>query len=167
MKLGLSDGQRLQVSVKPFDPTLASSDHRTDLFVSPCLSFFPRLAPFTPFNLPLSMESHKVLSHQREEVSKRRQMGFNVSQVPSEEIDTDSISPQDRLQTAEHFRGHTQKRQGIVWTMGTCGGERRGINRHMRKSPLITRRFSTLFTLLFVLLLEVYLNVKQMSRKCT
>jgi hypothetical protein len=103
MKLGLSDGQRLQVSVKPFDPTLASSDPRTDLFVSPCLSFFPRLAPFPPSQSTADNRvTYKALSavwsasHQREEVSKRRQRGLSVSQVPSGEIDTDSYSPQDR-----------------------------------------------------------------------
>lgn len=102
MKLGLSDGQRPQVNVNPFDPTLPSSDHRSRPFCFTLPFFLPQASPFFPSQSAADNRvTYKALSavwsasHQREEVSKRRQRGLSVSQVPSEEIDTDSYSPQD------------------------------------------------------------------------
>lgn len=49
MKLGLSDGQRPQVNVNPFDPTLPSSDHRSRPFCFTLPFFLPQASPVYPF----------------------------------------------------------------------------------------------------------------------
>ena len=86
MKPGLSEGQRAQVSARPFDPLLPSSDHRARpfCFTLPFLSL--GLASSSLFfllsNLPLTMESLTkqrsavwAASHQRGEVSKGKAGG--------------------------------------------------------------------------------------------